>query len=1157
MVVPSDVMLVEHVRSVHSTAGYVHLPLATIRQLGLEGCDICFGVRRAKDKHDQSCIALDGANATISTNALLAQVLATKSIANYDLGSISLIDNMSWADIFCANSRFLKRIPAAPAVVHAFRYICNMTLYQALERKSSPQHATRAWKLFFLLPWLLLQVPAQHIKGRTIASIVSQRLNMFLSLDFLSLFQSATTITTLFTESVSGFLQAAPAIGSEPARKRHARVVAELANGNLSKACTLLSSDCSFADLSDNGVRIKLNSLFLTSQETSPVTHHPIDGPTSLVPSDVERAIKSSRPSAGGSTGWAIPFIKSITASKTSLSLITTMFNRLLMQDCPVELLTHINTGMLTALSKPDGNIRPIVSSDALLRLLSKTICLLEQRKIARQLEPIQAGVGMPGGVEFILHTTRHLLNNNRTWVLISIDCKNAFGSISRSAIMQQLIKLPKSIAHHTLAYYRAFGLPDINIRSRDPTLSFTTNEGVLQGDPLSPLLFSLGLKEILTITNDAINSEGMLLAYLDDVFILGPLDVALRALDVFKHQAQHVNLSTNPSKTTLLTLSESPTELAHIQSMCDQVGLPPPVNCVTMLGCPMGLPRLESQAALALVLKGPYRALKQITDKQSKFLLLHQSIVLMTNNMSRTLPPSVSSAALKEHDAAVLDVLLSIIELAPDEMTLNLQAEIALPIAHGGLGLRPLYDTAHHAYFASVCSTIQQWRLYIADTHPLLVSWCPKSPPHSHPAAVPSHRFNLTRELQSSIDNVLITTQRAKTLFSSGPGPSESSRTVGSTRYILNSMPLTVADLLLFTTVKRLQGQIKRCFEEIKVVDFKRTCLHNDSEHAQFLSKSQAGASAFLRAIPSTRAMLFSNPDYQIVLRLYLRLPLLGLLGLPSQVECHCGRTLATSRRAILSETHLLTCTGSKVMTNRHNAITNVFADMIRSAKLIPILEEVASELPNTRLRYDISINRCDSWDQNHKCDVTIVNPLSTHLVKLAAKHPRSAADKKAASKRAKYKSALSQSDKFIPLVFETFGAVHPDVFHFVHTLSLRVNNVPPTSATWAAPTFTSFWLQRLSVCLWRENARSVSSVIQMTKNKFRCETSRSYDTQQLSFPRQDETPLDESNIHKPRSSSTTSSSSSSSSPCPPPSVPPICEKRTSASHHLCDVND
>ncbi len=86
----------------------------------LEGCDICFGVRRAKDKHDQSCIALNGANATISTNALLAQVLATKSIANYDLGSISLIDNMSWADIFCANSRLLKRIPAAPAVVHAY-----------------------------------------------------------------------------------------------------------------------------------------------------------------------------------------------------------------------------------------------------------------------------------------------------------------------------------------------------------------------------------------------------------------------------------------------------------------------------------------------------------------------------------------------------------------------------------------------------------------------------------------------------------------------------------------------------------------------------------------------------------------------------------------------------------------------------------------------------------------------------------------------------------------------------------------------------------------------------------------------------------------------------------------------------------------------------
>jgi hypothetical protein len=215
----------------------------------------------------------------------------------------------------------------------------------------------------------------------------------------------------------------------------------------------------------------------------------------------------------------------------------------------------------------------------------------------------------------------------------------------------------------------------------------------------------------------------------------------------------------------------------------------------------------------------------------------------------------------------------------------------------------------------------------------------------------------------------------------------------------------------------------------------------------------------------------------------------------MPAGTECHCHRKLQGGLRATLTETHLLTCNGSKVMTTRHNAISNVIVDMIKSAKLAPIVEQLASEEHDARLRFDVSVDRINGWPEYTKCDITIVNPLSTHLVAKAANTPRSAADAKVAKKAAKYKPFLHQSDKFIPLVFETFGAVHPNVFHLVHTLSTRVGNQPPQSATWTAPTFTAYWMQRLSCCLWRENARSIASTVAMTKNAYKTGVSTSMD--------------------------------------------------------------
>jgi hypothetical protein len=246
------------------------------------------------------------------------------------------------------------------------------------------------------------------------------------------------------------------------------------------------------------------------------------------------------------------------------------------------------------------------------------------------------------------------------------------------------------------------------------------------------------------------------------------------------------------------------------------------------------------------------------------------------------------------------------------------------------------------------------------------------------------------------------------------------------------------------------------------------------------------------------------------------LRLPILPLFNMPEGTDCHCKRKLQGGTRTTLSESHLLKCNGSKVMTTRHNAISNVIVDMVKSAKLAPIVEQLASEGHDARLRFDVSIDRVTGFAQNMKCDITVVNPLSTHLVAQAAVTPRSAADTKVTKKTDKYKQFLNQTDEFVPLVFETFGAVHPNVFHVVNTLSKRVANVPPPSATWTAPTFTAYWMQRLSCCLWRENARSIATIVAMTKNSYRTGASTSTDFAADFIPHQQQKHLNLPHRHR-----------------------------------------
>ena len=74
------------------------------------------------------------------------------------------------------------------------------------------------------------------------------------------------------------------------------------------------------------------------------------------------------------------------------------------------------------------------------------------------------------------------------------------------------------------------------------------SQEGVHQGDPLGPVLFATTIHPILSEMQNNI-PEATLLAYLDDVFLLGSPDKVLAAFNMLKKSFSTINLSVSQTK--------------------------------------------------------------------------------------------------------------------------------------------------------------------------------------------------------------------------------------------------------------------------------------------------------------------------------------------------------------------------------------------------------------------------------------------------------------------------------------------------------------------------------------------------------------------------------------------------------------------------------
>ncbi|GJZ11706.1 ankyrin repeat-containing protein ITN1-like protein [Tanacetum coccineum] len=304
---------------------------------------------------------------------------------------------------------------------------------------------------------------------------------------------------------------------------------------------------------------------------------------------------------------------------------------------------------------KPGGSIRPIAVGTVWRRLVSKVGAIMIGHSLDGYLNGLQFGVGVSGGGEALLHAVNLLIEVHEDEVGLSM-------------------------LEHTL----------------------WSCQGVQQGDPLGPLLFSLDLHPLICKIRDSF-SLCLHAWYLDDGTIVGDTLVVGKVLELIIEDGPRCGLHLNVDKTKVFWPKE------YLRSRLEGV-FPPnisrPMHGVKLLGGPASV---DFDFSSELVMKRVAKtielmdAVARINDPQYELLLLRACTGISKLYFAmRTCLPRVFESAQRSFDVALRSALERIVTASGPEFG-DWQWRLAtLPFAYGGLGVYSAGDVLNYAFLAS-----------------------------------------------------------------------------------------------------------------------------------------------------------------------------------------------------------------------------------------------------------------------------------------------------------------------------------------------------------------------------------------------------------------------------------------------------------------------
>ena len=253
--------------------------------------------------------------------------------------------------------------------------------------------------------------------------------------------------------------------------------------------------------------------------------------------------------SAGGPDGLLPQHLKDLTSptlgevGASFVKALASFVCRVISGNVPHPITPFFFGARLLGLNKQDGGVRSIAVGCTLRRLAAKCLGKSVFEEMGSMLFPLQVGYGTRLGAEGAVHATRtYLAQLHPRNLMLKLDFQNAFNSIRRDVILKEvLVKAPKV---YPLAY-SAYRFPSFLFYGNGTILSA---EGVQQGDPLGPLLFCLGIHDLIS----SLQSQFRVF-YLDDRTLGGTLDEVSADLALIESQAPLLGLILNQAKSEVM----------------------------------------------------------------------------------------------------------------------------------------------------------------------------------------------------------------------------------------------------------------------------------------------------------------------------------------------------------------------------------------------------------------------------------------------------------------------------------------------------------------------------------------------------------------------------------------------------------------------------
>ena len=421
-------------------------------------------------------------------------------------------------------------------------------------------------------------------------------------------------------------------------------------------------------------------------------------GPPVLRDADLLETIidKLDRQTAAGLSGWSPELLKLAFGHKADSrgrdfrTFMWTLAKSISRGTAPGQRL--LCASRLTPLNKPDvGGVRPITCGELFFRVCVR--CILREWGVEDSLLPCQMGVGTKGGVEPICEYVQQILDGVQegdTTTMYSLDSTNAFNTMSRKAIAAAVKAFaPKFFRLAKWAYDTPAPLV-VGVGEEQTVLE--SAEGVRQGDPLGPFLFSLGFRPLLEQLKANVRAEdetAVVLAYLDDVFVISKRENLMDSIKgTFEAENRTEGIKLNIAKTRVNKLSTV---------KYGQEALP-------ILGTVKG----DKEARKAFINAKTavlHRQLQRLAavPKQEALTLLRLCFAAQNRHLLR----SMDTSDLEEELAALDNELYSFLDELRDAPAgprgEGVTRIYSFMSKFGGLGVLSHVETRGHAYLASI----------------------------------------------------------------------------------------------------------------------------------------------------------------------------------------------------------------------------------------------------------------------------------------------------------------------------------------------------------------------------------------------------------------------------------------------------------------------